>query len=165
MKRILSFGIALLCFTAIQAQRTSFLPAEQWVDSVFKTLSKEQKIAQLMVLRLSSVGPNRTAIFFDKEVEAAIRKYNIGAICLFQGGPIKQANLINYFQSIAQTPLMVAIDGETGLGMRLDSVQALPRQMMMGAAQDPALIYQYGRVVGEQCKRMGIQVTMHRWWT
>jgi beta-N-acetylhexosaminidase len=158
MKRILSFGIALLCFTAIQAQRSSFLPAEQWVDSVFKTLSKEQKIAQLMVLRLSSVGPNRTAIFFDKEVEAAIRKYNIGAICLFQGGPIKQANLINYFQSIAQTPLMVAIDGETGLGMRLDSVQALPRQMMMGAAQDPALIYQYGRVVGEQCKRMGIQV-------
>jgi beta-glucosidase-like glycosyl hydrolase/CubicO group peptidase (beta-lactamase class C family) len=158
MKRILSFGIALLCISATQAQRSSFLPADQWVDSVFKTLTKEQKIAQLMVLRLSSVGPNRTAVFFDKEVEEAIRKYNIGAICLFQGGPVKQANLINYFQSFAQTPLMVAIDGETGLGMRLDSVQALPRQMMMGAAQDPALIYQYGRVVGEQCKRMGIQV-------
>jgi beta-N-acetylhexosaminidase len=158
MKRLFSFAILLWSVTAIQAQRPSFLPAKQWVDSVFKTLTKEQKIAQLMVLRLSSIGPNRTITFFDKEVEEAIRKYNIGAICLFQGGPVKQANLINYFQSIAQTPLMVAIDGENGLGMRLDSVQGLPRQMMMGAVQDPALIYEYGRVVGEQCKRMGIQV-------
>lgn len=158
MKRLFLFAILLWSITAIQAQRPSFLPANHWVDSVFKTLTKEQKIAQLMVLRLSSIGPNRTITFFDKEVEEAIRKYNIGAICLFQGGPVKQANLINYFQSIAQTPLMVAIDGENGLGMRLDSVQGLPRQMMMGAVQDPALIYEYGRVVGEQCKRMGIQV-------
>jgi beta-N-acetylhexosaminidase len=158
MKRILSFAIVLLSITSTQAQHTSFLPATHWVDSVFKTLTPEQKIAQLMVLRLSSIGPNRTITFYAKEVEEAIRKYNIGAICLFQGGPVKQANLINYFQSIAKTPIMVAIDGENGVGMRMDSVQGLPRQMMMGAVQDPALIYQYGRVVGEQCKRVGIQV-------
>lgn len=158
MKRILSFAIVLMAISTVQAQRSSFLPANQWVDSVFKTLTKEQKIAQLMVLRLSSIGANRTVTFFDKEVEEAIRKYNIGSICLFQGGPVKQATLINYFQSFAQTPLLVCIDGENGLGMRMDSVQGLPRQMMMGAAQDPALIYQYGRVVGEQCKRIGIQV-------
>lgn len=158
MKRILSFAIVLMTISTVQAQRSSFLPATQWVDSVFKTLTKEQKIAQLMVLRLSSIGANRTVTFFDKEVEEAIRKYNIGSICLFQGGPVKQATLINYFQSFAQTPLLVCIDGENGLGMRMDSVQGLPRQMMMGAVQDPALIYQYGRVVGEQCKRIGIQV-------
>lgn len=158
MKRILSFAIVVMTISTVQAQRSSFLPANQWVDSVFKTLTKEQKIAQLMVLRLSSIGPNRTVTFFDKEVEEAIRKYNIGSICLFQGGPVKQASLINYFQSFAQTPLLVCIDGENGLGMRMDSVQGLPRQMMMGAVQDPALIYQYGRVVGEQCKRIGIQV-------
>lgn len=158
MKRILSFAIVLSCITAAQAQRSSFLPANNWVDSVFKTLTKEQKIAQLMVLRTSSIGPNRTVTFFEKEVEEAIRKYNIGSICLFQGGPVRQANMINYFQGIAQTPLLVCIDGENGLGMRMDSVIGLPRQMMMGAVQDPALIYQYGRVVGEQCRRIGIQV-------
>lgn len=158
MKRILSFAIVLMTISTVQAQRSSFLPSNQWVDSVFKTLTKEQKIAQLMVLRLSSIGANRTITFFDKEVEEAIRKYNIGSICLFQGGPVKQANLINFFQSFAQTPLLVCIDGENGLGMRMDSVQGLPRQMMMGAVQDPALIYEYGRVVGEQCKRIGIQV-------
>ncbi|WP_276480690.1 glycoside hydrolase family 3 N-terminal domain-containing protein [Paraflavitalea pollutisoli] len=158
MKRILLFALILLGITAAQAQRSSFLPENHWVDSVFKTLTKEQKVAQLMVLRLSSIGPNRTVTFYEKEIEEAVRKYNIGSICLFQGGPIKQATLINYYQSIAQTPLLVCIDGENGLGMRMDSVIGLPRQMMMGAVQDPALIYQYGRLVGEQCKRIGIQV-------
>ena len=91
-------------------------------------------------------------------MEDAVRKYNIGGICLFQGGPVTQASYINYFQSISKTPILISIDAENGLGMRMDSVIPLPRQMMLGAVQDPALIYQYGRIVGEQCKRMGIQV-------
>ncbi|MEO5683403.1 MAG: glycoside hydrolase family 3 N-terminal domain-containing protein [Chitinophagaceae bacterium] len=141
------------------AQHSSSLPAGQWVDSIFKTLSKEQKIAQLMVVRLSTGNAAKTeVVFHNVAVEAAIRKYNIGGICLFQGGPVTQANFVNYFQSIAQTPLMICIDGENGVGMRMDSVDGLPRQMMLGAMTDPALIYQYGKIVAEQCKRTGIQV-------
>jgi beta-N-acetylhexosaminidase len=147
-----------LISTRLAAQQGSPAAASHWVDSVFKTLSKKQKIAQLMVVRVSSIGPNRTITFYEKEVEAAIRKYNIGGICLFQGGPVKQATLVNHFQQIAKTPILVTIDAENGVGMRMDSVLPLPRQMMMGAVQDRSLIYTYGRVVGEQCKRMGIQV-------
>src|SRR5687767_4180805 len=147
-----------LISTRLAAQQGSPAAAGHWVDSVFKTLSKKQKIAQLMVVRVSSIGPNRTITFYEKEVEAAIRKYNIGGICLFQGGPVKQATLVNHFQQIAKTPILVTIDAENGVGMRMDSVLPLPRQMMMGAVQDRSLIYTYGRVVGEQCKRAGIQV-------
>lgn len=144
---------------SLNAQRASSLGASQWVDSVFKTLSKDQKIAQLMIVRLSSGNAAKTeVVFHDKEVDEAIRKYNIGGICLFQGGPVTQADMVNYFQSIAQTPLMICIDGENGVGMRMDSVAFMPRQMMMGAMQDPALVYQYGKIVGAQCKRAGIQV-------
>jgi beta-N-acetylhexosaminidase len=135
--------------------------ADKWVDSVFQSLDKDQKIAQLMIVRMSSVsgsGANRRVTFYEKEVEDAVRKYNVGAICLFQGGPLKQAALINQYQRIAKTPLFIMIDGENGLGMRFDSVPGLPRQMMLGAVQDPELIYQYGKLVGEQCKRIGIQV-------
>ena len=142
----------------VTAQRSGNPAADHWVDSVFKTLSKNQKIAQLMVVRLSSIGPDRTITFYDKQVEEAILKYNIGGICLFQGGPIKQATILNHLQQIAPTPLLVTIDAENGVGMRMDSVLPLPRQMMMGAVLDPSLIYEYGRVVGEQCKRIGIQV-------
>ncbi len=65
-------------------------------DSVFNTLSDDECIAQLMLLRVSGITANRV-VFYDKKVIDAIKKYNIGGIVLFQGGPVKQANLVNYF--------------------------------------------------------------------
>lgn len=131
--------------------------AQHWADSVFNTLNDDERIAQLMVLRESSYtkdGP----VYYDSAITAAIRKYNIGGIVLFQGTPVRQANFINYFQSIAKTPLIVCMDGEWGLGMRLDSVIPLNHQMMLGAVNDISIISAYGKLVGEQCKREGIQV-------
>lgn len=149
------FGISIFC----HAQQRSNLPEQQWVDSVFNKLSDDEKIAQLMVVRLSAINSTtRQVTFYDSAVLAAIQQYNIGGICLFQGGPVKQAQLVNQFQTIAKTPLMICIDGENGLGMRMDSVMGLPRQMMMGAVQNDKIIYEYGKWVGEQCRLAGIQV-------
>jgi len=158
MKQLL-FGAGLLVCTGLAAQRShrSPSPADKWVDSVFKSLSEDQKIAQLMVVRASTIAAGKP-VFLNQEVEDAIRKYNVGGICLFQGGPVAQANNVNFFQQIAQTPLLVCIDGENGLGMRMDSVQGLPRQMMLGAMQNASFMYRYGKLVGEQCRRAGIQV-------
>ena len=126
--------------------------AKRWADSVMLTLSKDQKIAQLMIIRAhSNLGAAHV-----QQVTELIQKYNVGGLCFFQGGPVRQANLTNFYQSIA--PLMITIDGEWGLGMRLDSVVSLPRQLMLGAVQDASLAYGYGKILGEQCKRMGIQV-------
>ncbi|MBL0336404.1 MAG: serine hydrolase [Chitinophagaceae bacterium] len=136
------------------AQYKSKLPADKWVDSVFNSLSDDQRIAQLMVIRAhSNLGPDHVA-----KVVADIRKYNVGALCFFQGGPVRQANLTNYYQSIAQTPLMVTIDGEWGLGMRLDSVAKFPFQLTLGALDNDNLVYRMGLAVGEQCKRIGVHV-------
>jgi len=128
--------------------------ANAWADSVFKTLSKEEKIAQLMVIRAhSNLGPDHV-----QQVTDLIQKYNVGALCWFQGGPLRQANLNNYYQSIAKTPLMMTIDGEWGLGMRLDSVIKFPYQLTLGALSNDQLVYQMGKAIGEQCKRLGIHV-------
>jgi beta-glucosidase-like glycosyl hydrolase/CubicO group peptidase (beta-lactamase class C family) len=141
------------------AQHTTTLSADEWVDSVFRTLSPDEKITQLMVIRLSGIDPaTRRPVFYDKEVEEDVRKYNVGGICLFQGDPLTQASHINHYQEIVRTPILFCIDAENGLGMRMDSIEGLPRQMMLGAMGDPSLVYQYGRLVGEQCRRIGIQV-------
>ena len=152
--------ILLVLSLSVHAQYKVNLPPNRWVDSVFKTLTDSQKIAQLMIVRLSAIDPSTGKTkFYDQQVESDIHRFNIGGICLFQGGPKQQAVFINHFQEIAQTPILISIDAENGLGMRmLDSVAPLPRQMMMGAVQDPQIIYQYGQTVAEQCKRMGIQV-------
>ncbi len=138
----------------VTAQYKSKLPAQQWTDSVFNSLTEEQRIAQLMVVRAhSNLGPDHVA-----KVVSDIQKYNIGALCFFQGGPVRQANLTNYYQSIAQTPIMMTIDGEWGLGMRLDSVTKFPYQLTIGAVEDENLVYRMGLAVGEQCKRIGVHV-------
>lgn len=158
MKKPLCLFILLSALHSF-AQQQPPSAATKWVDSVFSTLGEDQKIAQLMVMRMSGIDPkSKKVVFYEKEVREAVLIYNIGGICLFQGGPLKQAAMINAMQSVAKTPLLVSIDGENGLGMRMDSVIGLPRQMMMGAVDDPTLIYQYGRLVGEQCKRIGIQM-------
>jgi beta-N-acetylhexosaminidase len=156
MKRTLCLLFLFPCFYSM-SQNISATSGKNWVDSVFKTLSPDQKIAQLIVVRMSSTD-GKNVFFYEDEVQEAVQKYNIGGICLFQGGPLKQASLVNKMQALAKTPLMISIDGEYGLGMRMDSVLPLPRQMMLGAVEDPSVIYEYGKLVGEQCRRMGIQV-------
>ena len=107
-----------------------------------------------MVIRAhSNLGPDHVA-----KVVNDIQQYNVGALCFFQGGPVRQANLTNHYQSIAKTPLMVTIDGEWGLGMRLDSVLKYPYQLTLGALEDQNLVYRMGLAVGEQCKRIGVHV-------
>lgn len=154
MKKIISVIFLLVSFTGIHAQYNSRLTAQQWVDSVFNSLSENEKIAQLMVIRAhSNLGPDHV-----QKVVNDIRTYNVGGLCFFQGGPVRQANLTNYYQSIAKTPIMVTIDGEWGVGMRLDSVTKFPYQLTLGALSDPNLVYRMGIAVGQQCKRLGIHV-------
>ncbi|SEW09363.1 glycoside hydrolase family 3 N-terminal domain-containing protein [Chitinophaga arvensicola] len=128
--------------------------ASQWVDSVFQSLTPDERIAQLIMIRAhSNLGQDHiNAVIKD------IQDNKVGGVIFFQGGPVRQANLTNYYQSISKVPLLVAIDGEWGLGMRLDSVISLPRNMMIGAMQDTTLAYDAGRLMGEQCRRLGIHI-------
>src|SRR5579885_636571 len=111
MKYLLVFILFFILFFQTQAQefykQTS--ASKHWVDSVYKSLSKEQRIAQLMVIRLSSKTPEGW-VFYDSLVEQLVKKYDVGALCLFQGNPVEQATFINKFQSLSKTPLMVCID-------------------------------------------------------
>src|SRR4030095_12561294 len=156
MKRFLVCFSSLFFFVVSFAQINS-LPGQgeiAWIDSVFNSLNKEQRVAQLIVIRAhSNLGPDHVA-----QVTDLIQKYDVGALCFFQGGPVRQANLTNFYQSISKTPLLITIDAEWGLGMRLDSVSKFPYQLTLGAHNDTMLIYEMGRAIGEQCRRIGVQV-------
>ena len=157
---ILLACLQLSCLISKTQAIKDSVAAKQWCDSVYNSLTEDQRIAQLMILRLSAYDfKTKTPIYFDKEVTEAIKKYNIGGVCIFQGNPVQLAVIINNLQNIAQTPLITCIDAEWGVGMRLfDSVTALPHQMMLGAMQYDTIVYQFGKVVGEQCRRLGINV-------
>jgi len=118
MRRLL-FMMSMLCAGQLMAQK------QQWVDSVFQSLSNEERIAQLMVIRTSSMDAKGNPIMFDSLANDWVGKYNVGAVCLFQGSPAQQAALLNSIQAKAKTPIMVTVDGEWGLGMRFAGVKVI----------------------------------------
>ena len=143
---------------AVAGQTPDFLRYlhSSWVDSLMRTLTPRQRVAQLFMLAAYS---NKPAIYQDS-ISTLIRDYGIGGLIYFQGGPVRQTRLLNRFQRESRVPLLVAMDGEWGAGMRLDSVLKFPYQMTLGAvpAADSLLIYDMGREVARQFRRLGMQV-------
>ncbi|RNI30422.1 serine hydrolase [Rufibacter immobilis] len=132
-----------------------FLGANQkWVDSVFKTLTPEERIAQLIMIPVYS---NKNQAHIDS-ISRLITTYKVGGLIFFQGGPVRQAHMTNRYQRESKVPLMVSIDGEWGLAMRLDSTVRFPYQMALGGIEDERLIYDMGAEIARQCRRLGIHV-------
>ncbi|WP_051718557.1 glycoside hydrolase family 3 N-terminal domain-containing protein [Hymenobacter sp. IS2118] len=125
-----------------------------WVDSLMRVLTPNQRAAQLFMVAAYS---NRSRADEDT-ISALIKQYGIGGLIFFQGGPGRQARLLNRYQSQSRVPLLVAMDGEWGVGMRLDSVVKFPYQMSLGGDVDTTLLYDMGREVAGQFRRLGMHV-------
>ena len=127
-----------------------------WVDSVFTTLSLEDKIGQLFIIRAhSDLGEDHV-----QSVQDQIQKYHVGGLCFFQGTPKKQAELTALYQQLSKVPLLVSMDAEWGLGMRFkEKGLSFPRQLMLGAIQDYHQIEAMGYAIGMQLKAIGVNVS------
>jgi len=93
---------------------------------------------------------------FEDSIARVIQKYKVGGLIFFQGGPVRQAKLTNRYQSLSRVPLLIAMDAEWGLGMRLDSTVKFPYQMGIGAIQDEKMIYEMGTEIARQFKRLAL---------
>lgn len=160
MKYKITLFLSLAFSFSVSAQKNSdFIPfinsQHQWVDSVYKKLNKNQRIAQLFMVRAHT---NLGQAYSDS-VRKVIKKEKLGGVVLFQGGPVRHANLINEYQKVSKVPLFMALDGEWGLGMRLaDSTLSYPYQMTLGAIHNEGLIYQMGQQIARDFKRLGLNI-------
>lgn len=127
---------------------------ELWVDSVFHALSFEERLGQLFMVAAYS---NKDQKHVD-QISQLIKDENLGGLIFFQGGPNRQARLTNLYQAQAKTPLLIAMDAEWGIGMRLDSVVNFPKAMTLGAIQNPALIHEMAAEIARQFHLLGMHV-------
>jgi len=115
MKRIILYVVCLFVISG-QLQAAGFPRDSIWADSVLKSLTLDQKIAQLLFIRAYST---RDSVYEDSLVNI-VKTYNVGGVCFFKGTPWRQVTLTNRIQQTAKTPLLISTDAEWGLGMRLD---------------------------------------------
>jgi beta-glucosidase-like glycosyl hydrolase/CubicO group peptidase (beta-lactamase class C family) len=126
---------------------------KQWVDSVFDTMTPDEKIGQLFMI---TVDPKASS---HHQVIKNIKTQKIGGI-LFSGGSLSdEAESINLYQGASRIPLFISFDGEWGLAMRLkDDTPRFPKNIMLGAIRGEELIRQYGEEVGRECNELGVQI-------
>jgi beta-glucosidase-like glycosyl hydrolase/CubicO group peptidase (beta-lactamase class C family) len=152
LKTGLSVSLLLVLSGWVQGKNNPFNTADtMWVDSVFKTLATEEKIAQMLMPAIFLNDSAQQAKIFDD-----ISIIKPGGIIIFKGGPVNTALAINHLQGLSKVPLMMTIDGEWGLAMRLDSTISYPRQMMMGALSNDSLVYKMACDLSKQLLRMGL---------
>lgn len=162
------FTITLLILTAffyttLKAQPTSINPLvtfdleeqQHWVDSVYGGLSWDERIGQLFMIPAYSNGNSR----HQKELNQLVKNHKVGGLIFMQGGPGRQAHLTNKLQSIAKVPLIIGMDLEWGLNMRLDSTMRYPNQLTLGAMSNDTLIYRMGANIAQQMKTLGIHLS------
>ena len=126
----------------------------RWVDSVMQRLTIPERIGQLFVVGVENNLSDR-----NKDLlKSLIEQCHVGGLLFSKGTAEDQATLTNMAQALSRVPLMITMDGEWGLAMRLKETPSFPKNMTLGAVSDDSLIYAYGREMGRACRRMGIQV-------
>lgn len=131
---------------------TDSLAQKQWVDSIYNAMTLKQKVGQLFMVQAFSDEKKLQ----KSQLLELIKNQHIGGLIYSNGGPVRQAKLDNELQAASKIPLLVGMDAEWGLNMRLDSTYAFPWNMTLGAIKDLDLIKKTGQYIGEHCKRIGV---------
>ncbi|MFR9165629.1 MAG: glycoside hydrolase family 3 N-terminal domain-containing protein [Dysgonomonas sp.] len=163
VRKLAIVSVAFFVFISVKAKEkveptilrnVNFVEMNQWVDSVFNQMSLDEKIGQTIFVMAD--GNDNEAN--RRKLTGFVQNQYIGGILFSKGDPIDQANLTNLCRQNAKTPLMITLDGEWGLSMRLKNTTRFPMNMMLGAVRNDSLLYYYGKEVARQCKLMGIHV-------
>lgn len=153
-----SFSFILFLFLTYNfsfSQKIDSNQQKKWVDSLYNSMTFEEKVGQLFMVAAYSNKKEDHAQDLDK----LIAKYKIGGLIFFQGGPVRQALLTNRFQAQSKIPMLIGNDAEWGFSMRLDSTVKYPWNMTLGAIQDNKLIEKMGAQMAKQSKRLGVHFT------
>jgi len=158
MKKIILF-IAVIFVFQVKAQVDPFQTKDsiaqiKWVDSLMVQLDVDQKIGQLFMVAAFSNKDKKHTDF----IENLINRYHLGNLIFMQGSAEGHARLINKYQGISKVPMLIAVDGEWGLNMRIKNTINYPYNMALGAIRDDKLITEFGSRIGRHIRRVGIHV-------
>ena len=138
----------LLCFTSLMSS---------WAEDTLATLTLEEKIAQLFVVRVNFDASTTN----HQDIASLIHNYTVGGVIFLRRGTIaQQYTLTRQFQERAKIPLIIMQDAEWGLSMHLIDAIRLPHAMTLGAVTNRDLVYALGYTIGKTCKALGVHMNL-----
>lgn len=144
----------LIVFPKIYGQTTPFKTVEKWVLNQLARMSLDEKIGQLFMIDAKG---NKNEQQRQKIKKWVVEKH-IGGVCFFKGNPVDQLSITRELQALSKTPILIGIDAEWGLAMRLEKTVKYPWNMTLGAVQNDTLITQMGARIAHHCKRLGVHI-------
>ena len=135
-------------------QTKDSIAQQKWVDNILDNMTIKQKIGQLFMIPAFSNKDQNHIDFIEK----TIKEYEIGGLVFMQGTSIGHAKLINQYQSKSKVPILISIDAEWGLDMRIKNTYRFPYNMALGAVRDNHLIEEFGKYLAIHLKRLGIHI-------
>ncbi len=126
----------------------------EWVEAELAKLTLREKIGQFFMVAAYS---NKSEAHLN-EVDTLVIRDKVGGLIYFQGQRDKMIETIDRFQSHAKTPLLIAMDAEWGVDMRLFGEERFPYNYTIGAADDPVLTERIGMMIAEECREIGIHM-------
>ena len=126
------------------------------VEEAIRKMTVRQKVAQLFIVEISRNPSDRTKARQD----SLIRDYGVGNIIIMRGSVHEFIERVNYLQTLAEIPLLVATDAEWGAAMRFTEYLPYPRQAQLGRIEKGAekLLYKMGRNVAKELIDLNIFV-------
>lgn len=139
--------------------------AQLSIKDRISSMSLEQKIGQLfMVAAVSDASLNeeyiqKTCYSVEKEyVARLIKDYYVGGI-IFLGVATKESvrQSVSMYQQISDIPLLVGLDAEWGVGMRVKDGRSFEKNNLLGLRTNAEIEY-VGAAIGADCKELGVHI-------
>ena len=158
MRHILILICGLFYYAGLLAQNPlvtkDSLAQKAWVDNQYAHMSLDEKLGQLFMVSVASNQSNQAT----NQIKNLIVQEHLGGVIFSKGGPVRQAKLTNEYQAASKIPLLIGMDAEWGLSMRLDSTYAFPWNMTLGAIQNNSVVEKVGYQIGKHAKRLGVHI-------
>lgn len=145
------------------------------VPQHWSSLSKREKVAQSF-FPAAFIHDTEEGI---AEIEDLIINHRIGGLTFFYSRARVETNfdkdstfqrkadsverlsqLISHYQQLSPLPLLMSVDAEWGLGMRIDEFPSFPYPLTLGAIKDEAMIFEVGKAIGKELKAVGIHFNL-----
>jgi beta-N-acetylhexosaminidase len=145
----------LLNFWGLDITKIAKKAEYDWVQDKLNSMTLRDKIAQMVISYSDGYSIDENSKEFSR-IKGLIVNQKIGGLIFFKGNSVQEAELINKFQSLSETPLLISQDFERGTGMRLDDGSIFPNNMGLGATRNTDLAYKMGLQIAKECRAIGV---------